>query len=157
MKAALTGVISERLKNAFLANFILSWLVVNHSIVFYLFFSDDKPNDKLNYINELQFSWSTDVLLPLVLVLSYVYVLPLINLSLMKVKLKLIEPLLASHKNDEQELDYKTRIAMEDQRLDLVFREKEREIKLEENRTQEQVRRTKAAEEEARVSLRKSR
>ncbi len=149
MKAALTDVISERLKNAFLANFILSWIVVNHSIIFYLLISNDLPNEKLDYLDSLEFSWTTDIILPLTLVFSYVYILPLVNLTLMRVKLRYVEPLLATHRNNEQILHYDKKIELEDKRLDLTFREKEREHELEEKRTKEQIKRTKAAEKEA--------
>ncbi len=150
MKAALTDVISERIKNAFLANFVLSWVVVNNYTVVYILLSDDRPNKKLQYISGLKFDWQTDLFFPLLLVFAYIYLLPLINLALMKIKLKYIEPMLSAHRNDEQMFQYDKKIEIEDKRLELLFREKEREIELEEKRTKEQVRRTQAAEDEAR-------
>lgn len=150
MKAALSDVISERLKNAFLANFVLSWIVVNNHTVMYILLSDDQPNIKLQYISNLKFSWQTDLLFPLLLVFAYIYLLPLINLALMKIKLKYIEPMLSAHRNDEQMFQYDKKIEIEDKRLELLFREKVREIELEEKRTKEQERRTQAAEDEAR-------
>ncbi|MEZ9448712.1 FKBP-type peptidyl-prolyl cis-trans isomerase [Vibrio splendidus] len=150
MKQALTDVISERLKNAFLANFILSWCIVNHLVIFHLLLSEDSPNKKLEYIQDLTFSFTTDLLYPLILVFIYTYLLPLINLGLLKAKLRFIEPLLTNYKNDEQSFHYSSKIQIEDKRLDLSFREKERELELEERRTEKQLLRTKAAESEAR-------
>ncbi|MEZ9119765.1 FKBP-type peptidyl-prolyl cis-trans isomerase [Vibrio cyclitrophicus] len=150
MKQALTDVISERLKNAFLANFILSWCVVNHLTLFHLLLSEDTPNQKLEYIKRLTFSFTTDLFYPLILVFIYIYALPVVNLGLLKAKLKFIEPLLTSYKNDEKSFHYASEIEIEDKRLDLSFREKERELELEERRTEKQLLRTKAAESEAR-------
>lgn len=50
MKQALTDIVAERLKNAFLANFIFSWVVVNHSLLLYFIFSEDTPNKKLELL-----------------------------------------------------------------------------------------------------------
>lgn len=149
MKQALTDIVAERLKNAFLANFIFSWVVVNHSLLLYFIFSEDTPNKKLELLKKLEFDWATDLGYPLVLVFAYAYLLPLVNLGLMKLRLKYIEPLLADHRNTEQSFNYDRQIAIEDKRLDLVFREKEREIEIEEKRTEKQIVRTQAAEAEA--------
>uniref|UniRef100_A6VY91 Peptidyl-prolyl cis-trans isomerase n=1 Tax=Marinomonas sp. (strain MWYL1) TaxID=400668 RepID=A6VY91_MARMS len=64
-------------------------------------------------------------------------------------KLKYIEPLLTKYRNDHQELYYDGKISIEDKRLDLAFREKEREIDLEERRTDKQILKSKAVEDEA--------
>ena len=149
MRQTLIEVVAERLKNAFISNFVISWLVVNHSIIFYLLLSEDGSNKKLEYINGLAFKWDTDVVYPLFLVFIYVYVIPLINLFLLKMKLKYIEPLLTKYRNDHQELYYDGKISIEDKRLDLAFREKEREIDLEERRTDKQILKSKAVEDEA--------
>jgi FKBP-type peptidyl-prolyl cis-trans isomerase len=157
MKQALTDVISERLKNAFLANFVLSWCIVNHLVIFHLLLSEDKPDDKLAYIKGLTFSFKTDLFYPLILVFIYIYLLPLINMGLLKLKLKFLEPLLTQYRNDEQRFHYDEKIKIEDKRLDLAFREKEREMDLEEQRTEKQLIRTKALEKEARSSEEKLR
>lgn len=152
MNSALTDVIKERLKNAFLINFIICWSVVNHNKILYLLLSDDKPSVKLDYINNLKFDFSSDILFPAMLVIAYIYIIPLINLALMWVKLKFIEPLLTDFQKSEKNLRIDGELAVEDKRLDLIFREKEREADLDEKRTINQTTRTKAAELEAKYS-----
>ncbi len=126
MKQALFDIIAERLKNAFLANFVMSWILVNHSIFLYILISEDKSDIKLEFLNGLKFNVLSDFVYPLFLVFLYVYVLPLINLGLMRLKLKFVAPLLSKYKNDEQDLYYTEKISIEDKRLDLVFREKKK-------------------------------
>jgi FKBP-type peptidyl-prolyl cis-trans isomerase len=148
MKNALADVVNERLRNAFLANFLLAWIFVNHSLVFYFVFSDDLPNEKLRKLDGLSFQWSSDLFYPLLLVLLYIYVMPIINLVLMKIRLKFVSPLLNSHRNAEKKLNYDSDLDVENKRLDLVMREKERELDIEERRTELQKEKIRSAEQE---------
>lgn len=155
MNQAVADVLKERLKNTFFINFIICWCIVNHSDVLYFIFSDDKANVKLEFLKSLSFNFLYDILLPFVLVLLYTFLLPLINLVLMKARLNLLEPMFADFQKKENSLHIDSKLEIEDKRLDLVFREKERDAKLDEQKTLNQTKRTKSAELEAQYAAEK--
>ncbi|WP_259417315.1 FKBP-type peptidyl-prolyl cis-trans isomerase [Pseudoalteromonas sp. SG43-4] len=149
ISAVVSDVVKERMKNTFLGNFIISWVLVNHALILYFIFSGDDANKKLNKLDLLELSILTDLVYPLLLVILYLYILPLINLALLSVKLRFIEPLLSKYKNGEQELLLDAKLEIEDKRLDLSFREKEREVNIEQKKSEWQKQQSLSVEVEA--------
>lgn len=80
---------ANRLKTPVIGSFILSWIAINHKILFTLFLSGDK--ERIVFLNELKFEWISDFLLPLVVTLIYIFLVPAIQWLIDVVKFKLID------------------------------------------------------------------
>lgn len=128
----------ERIKNVLIGNFIISWIIVNHQIIFYLLLSEDSRNSKLSYMAGLKFDFLTDLMLPLLITVAYIYLIPIINILLNSVKIKFIEPLIAKQNNNKEMIDLDSRLEVLDKRLDLKFRERDRDIETENEKLEAQ-------------------
>lgn len=92
MKNFLSAVYTEmsgRLKTPLLGTFALCWLFYNHDHVAKLFFSDNAQ--RLALIEETPFYWMSDVVIPAVLSLIYIFAIPFAQWLVDLAKYKLIE------------------------------------------------------------------
>ena len=80
---------ANRLKTPVIGSFILSWMAINHKILFTLFLSDNK--ERLTFLNELKFEWLSDIVLPIIVTLIYIFLVPAVQWLIDVVKFKFID------------------------------------------------------------------
>jgi hypothetical protein len=67
----------ERLKNPLISTFFIAWLFSNGKIIFNLLTLDSKS--KLTFANSLSFDINSDILIPALATITYLYLIPLFN------------------------------------------------------------------------------
>ncbi|UTZ31499.1 pentapeptide repeat-containing protein [Vibrio campbellii] len=124
-----------RLKNTSLITFITSWLIINYNVGFIVFSSSKNTDEKLMYLSSLKFEKYTDLIFPFLAVISYMYIIPLINLLLEKFKEKFINYHVSNFER-EMLVDRYSEEAIEIERkrvrFELVRKEEELAFKLKE-------------------------
>jgi len=80
---------ANRLKTPITGSFILSWIAVNHKILFTLFLSDNK--ERITLLNGLKFEWISDIALPIIVTLIYIFLVPAIQWLIDVVKFRFID------------------------------------------------------------------
>lgn len=92
MQSFISSVFSEmsnRVKTPLLGTFALCWLAYNYNHVAKLMFSDN--TQRLVLIDSLSFDWFSDVLMPLVLALAYIFLVPIAQWGIDKGKYWLVD------------------------------------------------------------------
>ncbi len=121
-----------RVKNTLLLSFIISWSIINYSIVLKLIFSKVTIEDKIQYLNNAVFEWNKDLIFPILIVLAYEFLFPYLNLLITKIKDKTISKWIKEHKNNNMKDHYKGQIEVEKEKLNLKYIEKNIELELRE-------------------------
>lgn len=83
-----TEQIKTRVSNSILVCYLFTWFFVNRHVFLYWFFSEDSFNSKLEEISKYRFDWVTDVLYPLLGVLFYLFIVPMVTVSIQFFKSK---------------------------------------------------------------------
>ncbi|MEI8594001.1 hypothetical protein [Photobacterium sp. Hal280] len=151
-----SDVLKDRLKNTLLVNFVFSWVFVNHSLVFYLIFSEDSRNTKLEKLDSLSFSFMTDLILPLLVVSIYVFILPLVNLFVSKAKFNFVDEKIVKQVEEENQFKLDQKVKTEGARVKLALLEKSSEVELDQKRAIHQAKLSKSIEDEAKAVERKN-
>lgn len=109
-------------------------MIINHEFVLYLLFSDEATQGKLEAISKKTLNIYTDIVCPLALSTIYIFAMPLLNCLYLWLKSIITDPAIAHLKKKELIFYYSNKLEVEDKRIDVVLRERERENRLEEER-----------------------
>lgn len=70
---------NERMKNPFIASFIISWIIVNWKAIFYMIYSDESVKERFE--NSQGYThWYTLILIPILSAVFFTFAMPYINL-----------------------------------------------------------------------------
>lgn len=89
-----------RVKNMLLLNFIIAWCIVNYKIVLRLLFEDTDINIKIAYFESTSIGWWDGFWFPLIIAAVYIYLIPFLNLYVVKIYNKFINKKIQEHQNE---------------------------------------------------------
>ena len=103
----------SRVKNMLVMNFIIAWCVVNYEVTLTVLFKTMPIDDKIKYIQDLSIGIMPLLLYPLILTIIYIYILPLVNLEVVRIYNRLVDAKIKSHQNDVLENIYDKKILLD--------------------------------------------
>ena len=109
----------SRMKNLLLMNFIIAWVCWNYEESITFLFVIKEAKDKILYIKELPNQPLDYFFIPLTISLLYIYILPLINLWIMKGQDKFVNQKIRTHNTNKKEAYYNDLKKVEAARLNL--------------------------------------
>jgi uncharacterized membrane protein (DUF106 family) len=124
LTSALASVLKTRLNSPIIGSFILGWLGVNHKILFIYWFSE--PVDKITMIQEKHFEWVTDLVLPAVFAIVYIFAIPCIQWLIDISKYNLIDRrrLNTKKKQDQEKFDLMAKVSSAEFKSQFSYQEK---------------------------------
>jgi len=134
----LKDVLVSRLKNLFFMNFILAWIIVNYKITLDFLFKEQSIESRITLIDKTiqSFQFWEMLFFPLLLAMTYIFILPLINLGLNILYDKVVSQKEDEHKHEKLIKQYKKIKETNREKLGtekFLEREMENEIKKIEN------------------------
>lgn len=115
---SLQDVFISRVKNMLLLNFFIAWSIWNYDIVMTIVFDEMKTQEKITFIQNLDFSFINWFLIPLAFTAIYIYIIPLLNLWIVIPYNRFVDKRIKEHKNKTliehyEKLDEVERIRLE--------------------------------------------
>lgn len=120
----------ERIKNTLVMSFIFAWSVIHYDIVLTLLFSSKNVEDKIQFIQIkiANFDIWTWLIYPLLVVLAYEFLIPMLNLFIQKCKYNLVDTHISEHKNKTLIDYYEDQKAVKEAKIKLDSLEKQQEL-----------------------------
>ncbi|WP_304546145.1 hypothetical protein [Sulfurimonas microaerophilic] len=128
--------LDSRVKNMFFMNFVFAWIIINYNITLRLAFSSETIQEKISFLNKLEFSWWSYIFFPLSIALLYIYLIPLINLGIVKLYDSYIHYWIKEHEHQKRIQSFLHKKKEEEARhnaVTFVKRDMEQQKKVEEN------------------------
>lgn len=94
--------LDSRVKNMLFMNFLIAWMIINYNVPLYLIFKKVDIEEKIKFIDNLHFSYGTDLLFPLLLSIFYIYCIPIINLLIVKLYDEYIQKFILEHEHKKK-------------------------------------------------------
>lgn len=133
--------LDSRVKNMLFMNFLLAWMIINYKVPMYLIFKDIDIEEKIKYIDNLQFSWLTDLVFPLFLSIVYIYIIPIVNLVIVKLYDTYIHSFILEHAHKKKVKRYEhTKKEEEAKHNAITFVKTDMEFQREKEKNDEQER-----------------
>lgn len=120
----------ERVKNTLVMSFIFAWSALHYDIVLTLLFSSKNIEEKIQYIHEktADFNPCSWILYPILIVIAYEFLIPMLNLFIQKWKYNLVDTRISEHKNKTLIDYYEDQKAVKEAKIKLDSLEKQQEL-----------------------------
>lgn len=133
--------LDSRVKNMLFMNFVLAWIIINYNISMYLIFKNVDIEEKIKYIDNLHFSYWMHLIFPLLLSGVYIYLIPIINLLIVKLYDKYIHKFILEHEHKKKVNNFEhTRKEEEAKHNAITFVKTDMELKREKEKNNENER-----------------
>lgn len=133
--------LDSRVKNMLFMNFVLAWMIINYNIPMYLIFKNVDIEEKIKYIDNLHFSFGMHLFFPLLLSVVYIYLIPIINLLIVKLYDRYIHKFILEYEHKKKVNNFEhTRKEEEAKHNAITFVKTDMELKREKEKNNENER-----------------